>query len=302
MNRLAGVANAPCSWGVLEIDLEEEAQGYTHVLDEMAEAGYGGTELGRYGFLPVEPEALREALEARGLALVGALVHVALTEPEARFDGEEMALRAARMLAEVGGETPVVVLSDENGRDPVRTACAGRIAPFQGFSQRQWEAAARTVDRIALLVHEETGLRTVFHPHCAGFVETPEEVEILMGVTHPRLLGLCLDTAHYAYGGGEPVQMVRRYGDRIWHVHFKGYDSGVAEEARLKGWDYFEAVNQGVFCKLPESRTDFAAIVEALEAAEYAGWIVVEQDVLPGAEEPLESAKANRAYLRSLGV
>ena len=31
------VANAPCSWGVLEFDLEGEVAGYTQVLDEIAE-------------------------------------------------------------------------------------------------------------------------------------------------------------------------------------------------------------------------------------------------------------------------
>ena len=61
------IANAPCSWGVLEFDLEGEAAGYAQVLDEIAETGYAGTELGDWGFMPTDPAALRAELARRGL-------------------------------------------------------------------------------------------------------------------------------------------------------------------------------------------------------------------------------------------
>ena len=302
MGSIAGVANAPCSWGVLEFSLNGDRPGYEQVLDEMAEAGYAGTALGDYGFLPTEPEALQTALAARDLVLLEAFVPVALADPEALFTGADAALQAARLLAETGNETAHIVLSDDNGTHPVRTTCAGRIEPGQGWAPKQWETAAHTADHIALKVYEETGLRTVFHPHCAGYVETPEEVGILMSVTHPRMLGLCLDTAHYAYGGGDPLELIRHYADRIWHVHFKGYQSAIAEEARLNALDYFDAVRRGVFCELETSSLDFSEILAELNAVDYAGWIVVEQDVLPEMGTPLESAKKNREYLKTLGI
>jgi inosose dehydratase len=49
------IANAPCSWGVLEFDLEGKAAGYVQVLNEMVETGYQGTELGDWGFMPTDP-------------------------------------------------------------------------------------------------------------------------------------------------------------------------------------------------------------------------------------------------------
>ena len=49
------IANAPCSWGILEFDLEGESAGFEQVLDEMKETGYAGTELGDWGFMPSEP-------------------------------------------------------------------------------------------------------------------------------------------------------------------------------------------------------------------------------------------------------
>jgi inosose dehydratase len=268
----------------------------------MAASGYAGTELGYLGFMPSEPEDLKPVLERRDLALLGAFLPVALGNDEALHPGRRTALEIARLLAQIGGETAVLVLSDENGTHPMRTQNAGRILPGMAFSDAQWEIAAHTANQIALSVYEETGLRTVFHPHCGGFIERPEEVNVFMDVTHPRILGMCLDTAHCAYGGGNPVDVIRRYGNRIGHVHFKGYHEGVAVECRENGLDYFQAIERGVFCELGQSTIDFKAVLEALDEVGYEGWIVVEQDRRPGRGDPLESAKNNREFLKTLGL
>ncbi len=87
------VANAPCSWGVLEFEgLEGEAAGYAQVLDEIAESGYAGTELGDWGFMPTDPDALRAELEPRGLTMLGAFVPIALQHPEAHASGTDEAV------------------------------------------------------------------------------------------------------------------------------------------------------------------------------------------------------------------
>ena len=50
------VANAPCSWGALEFDGVGQAAPWDRVLDEIAATGYIGTELGDWGFMPLEPD------------------------------------------------------------------------------------------------------------------------------------------------------------------------------------------------------------------------------------------------------
>lgn len=296
------VANAPCSWGVLEFGLEGETAGYAQVLDEMRETGYEGTELGDWGFMPTDPDLLRRELARRGLALLGAFVPVALADPDAHDDGEEAALRTARLLAAVAGPTPFIVLADDNGRDPIRTQNAGRIRPEHGLDPEGWRVFAAGVERIARAVRAETGLRTVFHHHCAGYVETPAEVERLLALTEPDLVGLCFDTGHYRFGGGDPLEGLRRHADRIRHVHFKDCDPIVAARSRAEGWDYFRAVREGVFCELGRGDVPFPAIKAELERLGYDGWIVVEQDVLPGMGTPKQSAARNRAYLREIGL
>jgi inosose dehydratase len=296
------LANAPCSWGVLEFNLEGEPIGYAQMLDELAATGYRGTELGDYGFMPTDPAVLRAELQARDLQLLGAFVPVALAEASAHGPGVQDALRTARLLCGASDGAPFIVLADANGIDEERTRNAGRIGDRFGLDAEQWQTFARGAEQVARAVRDETGLRTVFHHHCGGYVETPAEVDQLMELTDSALLGLCLDSGHYTYAGGDPLVALRQYGSRIWHVHFKDCEPEVAREARIQGWSYFEAVRHGVFCELGKGTVDFQAITAELGRQHYGGWIVVEQDVLPGLGTPAESAARNRAFLRSVGL
>ena len=296
------VANAPCSWGILEFDLEGEAAGYAQVLDEIAATGYAGTELGDWGFMPTDPKQLRQEIHSRGLTLLGAFVPVMLKDVKAHASGIEVALRTARLLAEAEGSTPFIVLADDNGKIPERTQNAGRIQPEHSLTEAEWKIFAEGAEKVAQAVRKETRLRTVFHHHCAGYVESPAELDILMKSTDPSLLGLCFDTGHYRFGGGDPLACLKTYKDRIWHMHFKDCHPEVAATSRLEKWDYFTSVRNGIFCELGKGEIDFPLIKAELEKIGYGGWIVVEQDVLPGMGRPKESAQRNRDYLASIGL
>lgn len=295
------IGNAPCSWGVIE-NVEGERSGYARVLDEMAETGYAGTELGDWGFMPTDPEKLRAELDARHLKLIASWVSVKLHDPTEHAASEADAVRTARLLAAVGGPDNLIVLGNDPYRDPMRTLHAGRLTPDQSMSEEQWRIFAAGANRVAWAVRREAGLRTVFHHHIGTWVETPEETARLLEMTDPEVLGLCFDTGHYRYGGGDPLDGLRRHADRIWHVHFKDHDPVVAEQARTEGWDAVTAVGHGLFCELGRGDIDFRSILNELERINYRGWIVVEQDVLPGMGSPKESARRNRDYIRSIGL
>ena len=295
------IANAPCSWGALEFDLEGEVPGYVQVLDEIVETGYAGTELGDWGFMPTDPQKLAQEVHGRNLALLGAFVPVCLKDPSAHQGGMEVAVRTARLLAAVEGNLPLIVLADENGSNPVRTKNAGRATPDMGLSEAEWQIFAEGATKVAEAVKKETGLRTAFHHHCAGYVETPAEIEKFVSLTDPRLLGLVFDCGHYRFGGGDPVEGLRKYGPRVWHFHFKDYHPAVGKQAAEEGWDYFQSVSHGVFCELGKGEVNFPALMKQLEELGYDGWGVVEQDVLPGMGSPKESARRNREYIRTLG-
>ena len=299
---ISGVANIPVSWGVVEDQASGQGPDSDQYLDELTEAEYTGTELGNFGFLPVDGEELRGKLLDRDLAMVGAFVGLHLSNTDYGLEDEHHAVEIARLLSEVGGEDPILILSDDPCLDASRTAFAGQVLPEMAMPEAQWEYAAEMLDSISLMVFEELGIRSAFHSHCATFVETPEELDILMAYTHPHVLGLCLDTAHYVFGGGDPLRLVERYRERVWHVHMKGFDPVVAGEARERGWDYHESVERGVFCELGRSAIDHQGILAELDEVGYAGWITVEQDVHAGMGNPLECAKRNREFLKGLGI
>lgn len=296
------IANAPCSWGALEFELEGESLGFRQVLDEMVETGYAGTELGDWGFMPSTPEALKPVLADRGLELLGAFVPVALAKSQAHEAGIELALKTAGLMHDAGFPDAFIVLADENGTMEERTRNAGRITPDMGLNEEQWKIFASGAERVARSVRDRFGMRTVFHHHCAGYVETPQEVSKLMELTDPDLLGLCLDMGHYAFGGGDPLEALDKYYSRIWHVHFKDFDPEVGRESAQHQYDYFKSVENGVFCELGKGSVDFPAIVQQLNNRGYDGWIVVEQDVLPGMGSPMTCALNNRTYIKSLGL
>jgi inosose dehydratase len=263
------IANAPCSWGSLEFEgLEGRAVPYGQMLDELKETGYGGTELGDWGYMPTEPERLHDELANRGLVMLGAFVPVALKDADAHQAGTAESLKIARLLADVAekgeyDQLPFLALADDNGTDTVRTKNAGRTSP--------------------------------------------QEVARLLEMTDSDLLGLVLDTGHYTYGCGKndpkvALEALELFAERIWYVHFKDCHPQIADSARDEGWDYFEAVRRGVFCELGQGCVDFPAVLNLLKQQNYDGWIVVEQDVLPGMGSPKESARRNREYLRAHGV
>jgi inosose dehydratase len=295
------VANAPCSWGALEFDLDGQAPEFERVLSEMAQAGYTGTELGDWGFMPTDPSTLQESLQQRSLSMLGAFVPVNLRDRAAHDEGTIRAIRTAQLLAEVG-QSPVIVLADDNGTNPARTKNAGRIKAEHRLEEEQWQIFVHGAQRIAMEVLEQTGVRTVFHHHCAGFVETPEEVERFLSETDAELVGLCFDTGHYTFGGGNAFDGLKKHASRIKHVHFKDCDLSIAAKARALNWDYFESVKNGIFCELGNGAVPFEQIVQELKRQNYSGWVVVEQDVLPGMGSPFQSAVRNRQYLNQIGL
>jgi inosose dehydratase len=296
------IGNAPCSWGVLEFDLPPLHAPASQVLDEMAAAGYVGTELGDWGFLPTDPDTLAREVGRRGLTLAGAFVPVALARPDALPDGIMRAVKTARLLADAGARDAFIVLSDDNATVPNRTARAGRIAAADGLSATEWDGFASRASAIAAAVRDAAGLATVFHHHCGGYVETPQEIDALMSRTDPALLALCLDTGHIMFGGGDPLVEIAKHAARIRHVHFKDCAHELAQRARGEEWDYHTAVRHGIFCELGRGMVPFGDVRDALRLQNYSGWIVVEQDVLPGLGSPAASAARNREFLRRLGL
>jgi inosose dehydratase len=298
--KMMRVGNAPVSWGVYEADRPNPP--FAQVLDAIARAGYEGTELGPYGYLPTEPGSLGRELAARGLGLGSSFVPIPLEDESGREAALAHALQVARLLASQGVQE-LIVADDE---DAHRARIAGRVTNGNaGWSDAQWRAAAGTLDALARRLHDELGMSVVVHHHAGTFVETPAEVDRLLAETDPARVGLLLDTGHYVYGGGDPLELLETHGPRVRYVHLKDVRGSELQRVRSSDVTMDEAWRRGVFCPLGEGVVDFPRVVEALRARGYEDWLIVEQDVVPDEQgrlrpDPFESAAHSRAFLRQM--
>lgn len=305
------IANAPCSWGTLEFaGLSGERITYTQMLDELVATGYTGTELGDWGFMPTDPSQLAATLQQRQLTLIGAFVPAPLQGDATQIaTATAQAQRTAELLArtaQILGQThaPLLILADANGTDPIRTANAGRITGHTPSGVLVH--AAKVASEVARTVYAASGVQSAFHHHCAGIIETPDEIRRFLMHSDHDVLGLVFDTGHYLFGSGQNdtdlVAALTSLARHVRLVHFKDCQPQIATRTRHEQLDYFAAIQAGIFCELGRGAVDFAAITRTLTSIDYRGWIVVEQDVLPGMGEPRISAAHNRDYLRSIGL
>lgn len=297
-----GVASAPVSWGIMESVAFPKEYPFPRVLDEIAQAGYTGTELGPYGFLPTDPTSLRKQLEQRKLALCSAFVEVRLADKEALEVGLQQMERTAKLLRDAGCH--LLILSDEKTKE--RCALAGRCFGTQqySYSQQQWRVVKETVCRV-LERCAKLGMRVAFHHHVGTHVETPEEIDTLFSLFSTEELGLCLDTGHCVYGGGDPQAVLERHIGRLLCLHFKDVDGTRLQEVRRKQLDFHSAVRQRVFAPLGQGVVDFSRLLDLVRKHNFEGWIVVEQDVLEGGSNgapPLANALDARRFLQGMGV
>lgn len=288
------VGTAPVSWGVMEVDSWGARKPYRDVLDEMAAAGYAGTELGPYGYFPADPTQLIDELSARGLTMVTGFVPLPLAHRERHSHAVQEAMTVAQLLSKTSSS--VIVLADEMSE--ARMSVAGRVTAEDGLDRDAWTSAVELLTEVAQRCRE-FGLATVFHHHAGTYIETPAEIEQLCSAVDPDLIGLCLDTGHYCYGGGDPLDAVRRYKSRIRHLHLKDVRPPVLESVKRDGIHYLEAIRRGVFCELGEGAIDFRSVLEELGQSGFHGWAIFEQDVDPAtALAPAAGALRSREYLK----
>jgi inosose dehydratase len=260
------LAAAPISWGVCEVPGWGVQLTPDRVLSDMRSLGVAATEAGPPGFLPADARAARELLEARGLRLVGGFVTAVLHEPSRRSDELAALTQRARWLADGGAE--VLVLAAATGE-------TGYSAVSE-LRDDGWRALFEGIDRVGEIA-ERCGLALAVHPHFGTVIERRHHVErFIDGCAHP----LCLDTGHIALGGADPLKVARDAGARVRHVHLKDLDGELGERVLAGALPYADAVRRGLYRSLGDGTARIREVLAYLRATEYAGWCVLEQDVM----------------------
>jgi inosose dehydratase len=301
------VASAPVSFGAFEVTvgIDPHVPNAVTVLDAVQRGGYDGIDLGPIGYLGTE-ETLRAQLAGRGLHLSGGYLPLPLSDPA----GMEPAIAELRRLLDLFD----TVKSPDHVPAPKPTLAdagsgARRLAPGRAHTDRSLGLQPEGWDRLASNLQEavqlcrERGYDPTFHHHAGTYVEAPWEVEELLARSD---IGLCLDTGHLVLGGGDPVRAVGDWGPRINHLHLKDARRSVIDTVIREGGDMMQVWRGGAFCRLGSGDLDIDAILRGLRARDYHGWLVVEQDMIPGPDTPADAAaidqERNRAYLRARGL
>jgi inosose dehydratase len=302
------VAAAPCSYGVFEFTVGRPGLPDGPALVEaIADGGYAGTELGPPGYLG-EGRELGRLLEVHDLQLVAAFLPLRFAREDDFAEDLRALDDALGLLSEAaeGREQPIAVLADACC-EPDRMRLAGAIEkhPEAWLGERRqrqlFDNAHRAAERC-----RERGFTTSFHPHAGTYVETPREVYALLEHMDTSVLGLCFDTGHTAFGGGDPLALLRDAAELVNHVHFKDVDRELLARLHAEGKGLEEAWAAGVFCELGGGGAHVDECLSQLLSAGYDRWMVVEQDrvLAPGEDfdRALEAAERNRAWLRDRGL
>ncbi|GGH48552.1 sugar phosphate isomerase/epimerase family protein [Microbacterium album] len=289
----ATVAGAPVSFGVFELTPEgSEIVSPDELLESLAAAGYRGVDLGPEGYLGRGPE-LRARLDRFGLDLAGGWVQLPLTDDDA-FEASLPTLRSVLRRFSEGAERgparlPLPTLADDGSA--TRKAHPGRGEEVDPLAATAWHRLLANLETAARIVRE-AGFEPTFHHHAGTFVESPAEIDHFLAHSD---VGLTLDTGHLFIAGGDPAEAIRRWGDRINHLHLKDVDVGRLRGVLSAGGGMREVWSGGAFVAFGRGDVDLEGVMEAMQRRAYDGWVVVEQDVLNGPSAPIAEFLASRS-------
>jgi inosose dehydratase len=258
----ARMAAAPVSWGVSELPGWGHQTSRQRVLAEARRLGFHAIEAGPEGWLPDDPGLTAHLLKHHRLKLAAGLVEAVLHETEIRREELARVERRARWLSAAGAEVLVVV------------AAAGRLGhPAAGeLTQRSW---LQLLDGIASVMEIGARCGLQVHPHFGTAIERPSHIERLLVASE---VCLCLDAGQLFLGGCDPLDIVHMAPARIRHVHLKDVDRRLGNIVAAGELDYLEGVRRGLFRPTEGGGIDLKALVQALRAARYPGWYVLEQE------------------------
>jgi len=259
------------------------------ILRDIADIGFEGVELG--GKFPREPEALKAALAPFRLDCVGGwysgnlLKHGVDAEIAALQDHLRL-LKAMNSSVFVFAETSNAVHSDRGA--PLEITPRLKASDWAQFGARMSGVA----DYIA-----SQGLRFAYHHHLGTVVESQADMDAFIAATSPSV-GFTLDTGHAALGGVKAVDAIERYPERIAHVHCKDIRGPIHASARREGKSFLDGVLAGMFTVPGDGSIDFGAVMKALKAMNYSGWIIVEAEQDPKIADPKLYGKIGLSTLK----
>lgn len=303
------ICGAPCCWGV-DDPKNPYLPPWQRVLKEAGLAGYRAIELGPYGYLPIDAEAVSAELKQNGLAIVAGTIFHDLLDPA----NQESVLKAVDDICTLitdnclpglprlqGQKFPTPYMTVMDWGHDERNYAAGHPDRAPRLSSTEWAGFMSNVRAVCGRANRY-GVRPVIHPHAGGYIEFADEIEAVVRDIPYELAGLCLDTGHLYYSHMDPVTYLKKYADRLDYVHFKDVNETVYQQVLGERIRFFDGCGKGAMCPIGTGSLDYPGIKRALEEIGYSGYITIEQERDPrNVEGSLGDVKASVEYLKSVG-
>lgn len=292
----------------LTIDLDPPISA-KQIMSEIALSGFKGTQ-GAPKF-PGDLETLKKDLETRGITIsepwVGTFFTIGATQESYDILDQQIAFMD-------NFDSDIIVVAE--------LGAAVHQQPIDPLTNRpiltefQWTQLTDGLNELGKRA-DAAGKVLCYHPHVGTGVATVADIDRLMTETDPSV-HLLLDTGHISYAMAledsavgiflDPLEVAKRYKDRIKHVHMKNIRADKLNEAVSSGSSFLNAIRSGVFTVPGDTAgaIDFEPILQELANVNYEGWLMVEAEQDPNTTmkefgmEPLEYALMARKYLNEV--
>lgn len=241
--------------GYLTMGSDEEA------IAEIASKGYNCIEIFEGNITNYEnnPQELLDICDKYGVSILGICVGCHFIYQDALEDELFKVNRISALAKKLGAK---------------HVAFCGGAIRGKGILDGDYELLAKGMTAAQKVV-ESHGLVANFHPHLGSLAESPEQIDKLFALT---TINFTPDMAHLAAGGGDPLEIIKKYYDRIKYVHLKDLSA------------------DGEFVPLGRGVLDLESIIQFFKEKEFDGDWLVECDGYSG--DPAEAAAISYEYLK----
>ncbi len=280
---------APIAWTNDDMpDLGAENT-FEQCISEMALAGFTGCEVGNK--YPKDTKVLKKALDLRGMQICNAWFSTFLTTKPYE-ETEKDFIEHITFLKEMGAK---VVGISEQGHS-IQGTDKSIFDDKYIMNDEEWDALCTGVNKLGK-VAKDMGITLTFHHHMGTVVQTAAEIDRLMENTDPELFNLLFDSGHLAYCGEDYMYILKKYINRIKHVHLKDIRPEVVAEVKANKESFLQGVRKGTFTVPGDGVIDFEPIFKVLEENDYEGYVLVEAEQDPAIANPFEYAVKARKYI-----
>ena len=257
-------------------------------LSEANEAGFVGIESG--GKFPKKSEVLIPLLEKYKLSLCSGWYGANLRKNSVK---EEIEKIQEQLKLFKDCNAPCIVFAEVSGS--IAGEQKRKLSTRPKMDKDEWKELCKKISEIAKYLNGE-GMPLAYHHHMGTVIETQKDTERLLENTSDEVK-LTLDTGHMLFAGGNYMELVDIFRERLIHVHCKDMRENILKKSIKEDLSFRDSFLEGAFTVPGDGCIDYKPLFSLLKKINYSGWLVVEAEQDPKKANPLEYAKIGFTYL-----